>query len=178
MNRKLRFLLLSNTLFVFAGNLFVPLYALFILKVGGGAELAGELIGLQFFVSFIVGFFVTRLKDKPKLCQYLLMVNYLLRGIAWLLIGLFPSISTLVIAQIIVGISEAIGSPAFNSLFSENLDYKKHIKEWGSWELIKNPVIALSSVMGGFVAAQFGFSSLFLLMSILAFMSLIVYLFT
>ena len=130
---------------------------------------------MQFITSFLVGMFIVRLKDKPKLCQKLLKANYLLRSIAWLLIGLFPTILTLVFSQILIGISDAVGTPTFNSLFSENLDHKKHIKEWTSWELVKNPVIAAASVIGGFVVAQFGFSALFLLMSGLALVSLFVY---
>jgi hypothetical protein len=78
---------------------------------------------------------------------------------------------------VLVGTSEALGNPSFNALFSENLDHKKHIREWGAWELMKNPIIACASIMGGFLVSQFGFSALFLTMSLLAFLSLIVYLF-
>lgn len=175
MNRKLRFLQMSNMVFVFASSLFVPLYAIFVVKVGGGVALAGELVGLQFFVSFLVGFLIIKLKDKPKRCQHLLKANFFLRGLAWLLIGLFPSIAMLVLTQIMIGISGAIGSPAFNALFSENLDRKKHIKEWGCWELIQNLATAGASVLGGFIVVWFGFSPLFLLMALLAFVSLAVY---
>lgn len=175
MNKKLKFILFSNALFVFAGNLFLPLYALFVVKVGGDAKLAGLLIGLQYFASTVASFIIIKLRDKTKLDQELLQANFLLRCFAWLLVGLNPNLLTLIFAQIISGVSEAIGTPAFNALVSENLDDKEHIKEWGTWELVRNPVIAVSGVVGGFVVTTFGFTSLFLLMSFLAFISFLVY---
>lgn len=178
MNSRLRFILISNTIFVFAGSLFAPLYAIFVLSLDGSAAIAGLLVAVQFFVSFIVGIFVIRLKDKVYLSQLLLKTNFLIRGVLWLLLALFPSIEMLFFCQILNGTAEAIGSPSFNSLVSDNLDNKKHIKEWGFWELVKNPAISIASLIGGFVVTVFGFSALFAIMSSLAFVSFFVYQFT
>lgn len=175
MNPKLKFLLLSNSLFVFAGNLFLPFYALFVVKVGGDAKLAGLLIGLQYFSSTVAAFLVIKLRDKTKLDQELLQTNFLLRCFAWVMVGLNPNLFTLILAQIISGASESLGTPAFNALVSENLDYQQHIKEWGTYELIRNPVIAVAGIVGGFIVANFGFTPLFISMSFLALASFAVY---
>lgn len=175
MNKRLKFILLSNTIFVFAGSLFAPLYAIFVLQLNGDVELAGILIAVQFFVSFLVGLVIVKLKDKACQSESLLKANFLLRGIAWTMLALFPSIGIVFVCQIIHGIAEAIGSPSFNSLVSENLDNKKHIKDWGFWELIKNPAISAASLMGGFIVTFLGFNILFGLMAILAFTSFFVY---
>lgn len=175
MNTKLKFLLLSNAFLVFAGNLLLPVYAIFVLKLGGSVELAGILVGIQFISSFLVSLWVISLKDKSNLDGRMLKVNFLMRSFAWFCVGLWPTISVLLISQIIFGISDGLGAPAFNALVSENLDKKSHIREWGVWELIKNPVIAMASISGGFVATWFGFSFLFFFMAILAFLAFLVY---
>lgn len=174
MNRDLRILFLANAIFTFAGMLLVPVFALFVVKSGGGAELAGVLFGISFLVSALVDLILIRLKDKRFLGLRLLQINYLVRGLAWLLLAFISSVPTIILAQIIIGVTNAIGGIAFNCLVSEHLDGKKHIQEWGYWDLIVNPVVAVASALSGFLAVRFGFSSLFFIMSLLAFGSFLI----
>jgi len=173
MNPKLKVVLISNSIFVFAGSLLVPLYVLLVSKQGGNIGLAGVLFGLPFLSSFLTGTFVIFLKDNKLLNRELLQLNFLIRGFTWLILVFIQVIPVLVLTQLLIGISEAIGSPAFNSLVSENLDDKRHIREWGIWELIKNPLVFLASAISGFIVIIWGFKMLFLVMSLLAFLSLL-----
>ncbi len=174
MNFYLRYLVISNTIFVFAESLFVPLYAVFVTKIGGNIELAGILFGLKFIVTTIVQFFMLKLTDKVSLHEKLLRLNFIIRGIAWFSLVIQPTITTLFIAQVLIGISEGIGSPSFQTLISENLDPKKHLKEWSLWGVISNSAVAIAGILSGFVITLFGFSTLFLIMSVLSVISLLV----
>ena len=171
-NQKLKVILAGNSIFVFAGSLLVPLYVVLVSRQGGTIELAGILFGIPFLSSFVTELFIVRLKDKKSLDVMLLQANFLIRGAVWLVLAFTQTIPVLFLAQIVIGMTEAIGSPAFNSLVSENLDQKNHIREWGMWELVKNPLIALASAMGGFIVTIWGFRVLFIFMSTLAFLSL------
>ncbi len=175
MNRRIKIILLSNSVFIFAGSLFVPLYALFIDKLGGGAILAGVLFALHFISNSFVALFVTRLKDGRLLDEKLLALNFFLRAACWLVLGIYPSIFVFILIQLVIGACEAFGSPAFNSLISENLDPKKHISEWGVWELVKNPLMALASLLSGIIVATYGFEILFFLMSGISFVSFLLF---
>lgn len=175
MNRYLKTLLVSNTLFVFAGNLFVPVYAIFVYQIGGGAVLAGLLYGVHFGSNFLADFLVVRTVDRKLNVENILQANYWIRGFCWLALGFYPSLVVLFLVQIIIGVCEAFGSPAFNSLVSDHLDRQRHIREWGYWEILKNPAIALAAVTSGLVVSRFGFPALFFLMSFLSLSSLVFY---
>lgn len=77
-------------------------------------------------------------------------------------------------AQILLGLGEALGSPAFDSIFAEHLDRNKHVKEFSDWKLIYNLTMAAGTVLGGLLAVKFGFNVLFLTMSCLALVSFII----
>jgi len=171
-NSYLKKIFIINSIFIFADSLFVPLYALFVVNIGGGAELAGILFGLKFAVTAAAEFFVIKMRDKYKLDEFLLKINFLIRGAAWLLLLFMPVIPVLVIAQIIIGVSEALGTPAVNALISENLDDKKHLREWGISQLTSYIPQAIAGALSGFIIALWGFQVLFLIMSILAFIAL------
>ncbi len=111
----------------------------------------------------------TRLKNVA-LYKYGLLIKIA----AWLLLSSYQSIASLVLAQTILGIATSVGSPAFSSLVSENLDKKKHISEWAHWELMQGIVTAASSIMSGFIVVRYGFSSLFTLMAIITTFSFII----
>lgn len=172
MNSYLKKIFIINSIFIFADSLFIPLYALFVIKIGGGAELAGILFGLKFAVTAIVEFFVIKMRDKYKLDELLLKINFAIRGSAWLMLFFIPVIPILIIAQIIIGISEALGTPAVNALISEHLDEKKHLREWGISQLTSYIPQAIAGVLSGFIIALGGFQTLFLIMSLLAFIAL------
>lgn len=172
MNSYLKKIFIINSIFIFADSLFVPLYALFVLKIGGGAELAGILFGLKFAVTAIVEFFVIKLRDKYQLDEFLLKINFFIRGSAWLMLFFAPLLPILVLAQVIIGISEALGTPAVNALISEHLDDKKHLREWGISQLTSYIPQAIAGAASGFIIALWGFQGLFLMMSILAFIAL------
>lgn len=174
MNQKLKILLISNTVQVFAANMVIPVYAFFIRDLGGSAKLAGVLFAISFISMSVVNLLVLRLKDKNFLDEKMLKLNYVIKASGWFLIAASPHISTLIAAQIIIGIGTGIGSPAFGALISENLDGGKHIRDWGVWNLLENSAIAITSILSGFVVAIFGFRALFLFVGLITLSALFV----
>lgn len=178
MNAALKFLLLSNSINILADYLFIPLYALFITKIGGNPELAGILFAIRFASVAVFVLIVQRFRDKSNLDSEMLQVCFLIKILGWTFLAFNQSIPALVVAQIFFGMAVAIGAPAFNALVSENLDKKRHIHEWGMWELMQNMAVAISAVLSGFIMVTFGFTHLFILIAILELLSLAVYYFT
>jgi MFS family permease len=172
MNPQLKALFTANALFVFAGNLLVPLYALFIDDIGGGLQLAGMLYSVQFITATVVGLFVMRIQDRSRLDLNLLRMSHFGRATVWLVLSFIPSVPVLLLAQIVTGALEAFGTPAFEALVSEHLDKRKHLGEWGAWEMMKSIGISIASVSSGFLATEYGFEGLFLCMALLGYASL------
>ena len=175
MNRKIRYLLISNAVFVLAGSILLPVYALFVKSFNGGVEIAGILFGLGFLSSSITSLIVTKLHDGLRFENRMMKLCFFLRGVIWIFIAIFPNIQVLFVAQILIGITDGFGSPVFNELFSRYLDNKKHIKEWGMWQFVVGLSVAAGSFASGFIVTNVGFSVLFLIMAVLAFVSLAIY---
>lgn len=76
-----------------------------------------------------------------------------------------------VFLQILLGLGEALGTPAFDAIFAEHLDGGKHIEEYADWKLILNWTTAVGTILGGLVVTTLGFSWLFAIMSVLAVLS-------
>lgn len=75
---------------------------------------------------------------------------------------------SLILTQIILGLSQAVLSPAFDAIYSEHVDRKKSTSEWGDWEAMQFIVTAIAAITGGYLANQFGFKSLFVFMFIIS----------
>lgn len=173
MNKSLKALFLANGVFVFAGNLLGPLYAVFVEGLDKGvmsisASWAAFLVSATLFtyVSSLFG-------DKVKHKEYLLMSGYLIRAAVWGLFITIHTIGALVALQIILGLGEALGTPAFDVIFAEHLDRGHHIADFSRWKIINNLVSAAGTLLGGFIASNYGFSPLFAIMSAGAFISFI-----
>ena len=63
--------------------------------------------------------------------------------------------------QIIFGIGNAIGTPAYDGLYSKHLDKGKFVSEWGLWETMNYVVLGISAIAGGYFATMYGFNFLF-----------------
>ncbi|MDQ3239260.1 MAG: MFS transporter [bacterium] len=172
MNKFLKFLLVCQSLNLLADNLLTPIFAIFVLNLGGNPQLIGVLWGLQHASSAIVGFFILRLHDKRNLNFKLLIRGNLFKGLAWTFLAFNQTIPALIIVQIIIGASHAIGGPSFYSMISEHMDKNKHIKDWGTIQLISNLVIAVSSIISGIMIASYGFTAILIIMALLQYSSL------
>jgi len=167
-NTAIKILFIYNGIFFFAGSMLGPLYALYVSKFSIGV-LPVSISWAVFSAATAIFTYILRwIGDRVKEKEYLLLAGYLLRAIAWFSFIFINSFSQLIIIQIIFGLGEALGAPAFDALFAEHLDKGKYIKEYADWRLLSNLVLALGTFIGGVIVVRFGFQVLFLVMSILA----------
>ena len=148
-NSKLRLTIFSNGIQVFAATLLVPVFALFAQEIGGGLQLAGILFGISFITTAVVNLLIIRIHDRKLLDATLFKVGLIVEASAWTLLAIHEGIPLLVITQIILGISNAVGSPSFNSLMSGHLDKQLHISEWSRWDFIQNIATGAASISSG-----------------------------
>src|SRR3989338_1028833 len=167
-NRTLKILYLYNGIFVFGGSLLRPLYAVYV-GIIDTSILSVSVTWSAFLIStFIFTFIISRLHDGARSARRMLLTGYIVRAVAWLLFIFASDLSFLVFLQIMLGLGEAVGTPAFDAIFAEHLDAKRHIREYADWKLIANGVTGVGTLIGGLIASRFGFDWLFLAMSVLA----------
>lgn len=168
MNKSLKFLLAINGIFVFAANLLGPLYAVFVETIDQKIFSVSLTWSIYLIATTLTTYILFRLGDQLKEKEYLLIAGFLLRAVAWIGLAFSSSLIHIGMAQIIIGIGEALGSPAFDALFAEHLDKDKHIRDYSSWKIISNLFSAIATLAGGFLVASLGFTPLFLLMAAIA----------
>lgn len=173
MNRPLKILLFINGLFVLAGNIVGPLYALYIESIGGNIKIVSATWSVMLVSLMATNLLLIRFGDRIKEHEYLLATGYLIRGAAWVGFAFSSSIFHILLLQIVIGIGEALGSTSFDAIFAEHLDKKAHIKDYAIWKSHSTLVAAIATLIGGFAVANIGFSPVFIFMSAVAFICFI-----
>lgn len=173
MKRAIKVILLSSFFASLAGGLFGPIYAIFVQGIGGNLIDAGTSYAVFSIVSGILIYVLGKWEDHVKHQEKLVVVArvMLVLGFAGYLIVRSPL--QLFIVQAILGISEAVSTPAMDSIYSKNVSRKKSASEWGTWESMYAIVVGVAAIIGGVLAQEFGFKILFLIMFIISICSLI-----
>ena len=168
-NKQIRILLLTNGLILIAGAMLGPIYALFVEGVGGDLLDASYAFGTYALAAGITTLISGKYADRLKENEMIVVLGYAIMGLAFFGYTLVNSIWSLLIVQSIIGLGEAIYSPAFDAVYSKHLDGHKSGREWGAWESINYFTTTFGAITGGFLVTFFGFNSMFVVMGLLSF---------
>jgi predicted MFS family arabinose efflux permease len=170
-NHAIRVLLATNALILLASAMLGPIYAIFVTKIGGDlmdASIASFLFAVTAgLITLLTGTF----SDKVRHSDLIIVLGYLLIGTGFFLYLFVDSIAGLFCIQALIGMGEAIYSPAFDKLYSQHLDRGEYGSEWGTWESMNYFTAAFGALLGGLLVTTYGFSALFLSMAFLSFLS-------
>ena len=173
-NRSLKILFIANGIFVFAGKLLGPLYAVFAENFDTNVLSISFAWFVYMFSSTLFSVVVLYFGDRIKEKEYMLILGFLLRALSSMLYIFIGSFFMFIIVQIILGIGDAFGSPAFDSIFAEHLDRGREIYNYSSWKVIQNFLLAVASLIGGIVVYYINFDFLFFIMACLALLSAVI----
>lgn len=171
LNRPLKILLTTNALILIAGAMLGPIYAIFVEQIGGDlmdASIAGGIFAL---VAGLTTLLSGKYSDKVKENELIVVAGYCIVGAGFLLYFWVDSVIFLFIVQAIIGLGEAIYSPAFDAVYSKHLDGKHSGTQWGAWESMNYFTAAAGAFVGGVIVTTFGFQALFLIMASMSFVS-------
>jgi len=169
LNKSLRVLIATNTVMVFIIGMFSPFYAVFVQKIGGGIAFAGFSWAIFSIVAGVLTLLFSRWQMKIKEQELLLALGYFIRGAVFLSYAFMDSITQLIITQILWGVGVALGTPAFDSIYSSHTDKTTNsIVQWGQWEGIAAIAIGLAAIIGGVLIQAVGYFSVFIGMSVLS----------
>ena len=174
MQKELKILLIADSLYMLAGGLFGSIYAVFVEKIGGDLLTAGTSYAAFALAAGILTFLISRWEDRIKHQEKFVVIGYALSCIGFAGYLLIQKPIDLFIVQIIFGFGEAVGSPAFDGLYSRSLDKGKFTSEWGMWDSMQWIITAISAAVGGFLANKYGFRFLFVIMLALSISGFIV----
>ena len=174
MKKEMKVLLSAAGLFMLAGGLFGPIYAVFVEEIGGDLLTAGGAYAVFAISAGVLIYFISRWEDRVKNQEILIILGYVcsMLGFGGYLLVREPW--HLFMVQVIFGIGEAIGTPAYDGVYSRNLEKGKFASQWGLWETMAWILAGISAFAGGVIAEEFGFQILFIVMFILSIIGLFV----
>ena len=169
LNRSLRILVITNAVLAFIIGLFAPFYAVFIQHIGGNVAFAGLAWGLSSLVGGILIFLFSNWQLKIKEQELLIALGYVLRGVVFLSYAFMTNMTQLIATQILWGIATAIGTPAFDSVYTAHTSKENSILEWGQWEGVSAIVTGIAAFVGGLLIQGFGYEIIFMTMAVISF---------
>jgi len=164
MNKNLGILLWSFFLINTSFGLLGPIYAIYVEKIGGDILTVGSSYAVFAIGTAIIIYLISKYEDSFSSKAKLLLVSrfiFLACAISYLFIS---NPMQLFILQLALGIATAIGNPAFDSLYQDNIEKGKSASQWGAWESSFYFSIGVSALSGSIIVQYFGFTTLFYVM--------------
>ena len=170
MNKKTKILLYTNSLILLASSILGPIYALYLGNIGANLLQASMAMCIFALVAGITTYLTGNYVDShdPK---KVMVLGYFLIGTAFFLYNFANSLVFIYALQILVGIGEAIYSPAFDKVYTISMSKNKIGSTWGVWELSNYFSQALGAVIGGVISQLYGFNMIFTLIACMCFFS-------
>jgi len=136
-NPLYKFLITSYSLSTFSEGILMPIYAVFVQKIGGDILDASGAIAVFFITEGVFTILIHRFKWSDKHRTFLLVSGW----IVWLL-GVFSYlfVSNMLIlfaAQVLMALGNATADPVFYRELSDNTDKRNKEFEWGFFEGVK-----------------------------------------
>ena len=163
-NPLYKFLISSYSLSTFSEGILMPIYAVFVQKIGGDILDASGAIAVFFITEGIFTMIIHRFKWSNDHRTFLLVagwVVWLLGIISYLFVS---NMLTLLLAQVLMALGNATADPIFYRELSDNTDRKNKGFEWGFFEGTKVILDGIAALVGGLVATFWGFHFLILTM--------------
>lgn len=169
LNRSLRILISVNTAMLFVMGMFAPFYAVFVEKIGGDIAFAGFSWAMFSVVAGVLILLFSKWGLRVKEQELLLALGYIIRGLVFLSYAYMTSLPQLILTQIFWGIAAAIGTPAFDATYQSHTTKENSLSQWGSWEGVAHIATGLAALVGGALIQSFGYSAVFIGMSLISF---------
>lgn len=173
-NRIVRFLALGDLLLWGGWGFVGPVFALFVVAQieGANAATVGTAVGIYWIVKALVQIPVASYLDRTpgeKDDFYALIFSFILAGFTAMLFLLVQSSTMLFFITGLQGIAFGIYTPSWAALFSRHLDTDHNALDWALDSTTVGLAYGSAGIIGGLLAAAFGFDAVFILASILCF---------
>lgn len=173
LNKKIRSLLLADTVWFFGEGMLGPLFAVFAQRVGGDVLNIATAWAAYLIVAGIFTILVGKLSDTKIGKRRLVFLGYVLNAVFTFTYLLVNSPVRLFLVEAGLGIAAALATPTWNALFSEYEDRKKDGLTWGLADGASQLFTGIAIIIGGLVVVYLSFQSLFVIMGVIQVISVI-----
>ena len=164
MNKQLKIYLTMFSFFVLAEAMLGPIYAIFVKNIGGDILAAGSAWAVFMIISGIGVFLMGKFQDKIKNDRKFIIIGYSMRSLGFLGYYFVSNIAQMFTLQIFLGLTAIMITPASYSFYAKHVDSKNLASEWTAWQCVWDTGQGIAALIGSFLAAFYGFKTLFLVM--------------
>jgi len=167
MHKEIKTLLAASLIFNLGVGMFGPLYAIFVVKVGGDILSASGAWAVFSLTTGILMILLGKVADRISRKKFMVFAGYGVMALGNLGFLFVENPLGLFIVEAILGIGSAITTPAWDAIFSKAIDKGREGFEWSLWSGSVNIVWAIAAMAGGIVVSVSGFRTLFILIFLL-----------
>ncbi len=167
LTKTTRILLLGANIWYFGEGMMGPLFAVFAEKVGGDILDITWAWATYLVVTGLLYILVGRLLNKKEYKTKVMLAGYLLNAVFTFGYLLVQNPFQLFLVQAGLGISEAIGTPAWDALYANNLSDEMDAYAWGLSTGQSQIVTGIAFGIGGLITHFVSFEALFITMGII-----------
>lgn len=173
-NPVVRFLILSDMIFVGASGLLGPIFALFIENFieGGNEAVAGLAVGIFLITKSVFQIPIAHIIDKIRGEKDDFWVLVIFTALAALVPVLYLFVNTpleLYFVQFLLGLFTALTFPTYMAIFTRHIDKEKEGTEWGVYFTLTDLASAALAALGGYIASVNGFRPLIVAVAAMGF---------
>lgn len=175
-NRIVKFLILSDIIFLGGWSMVQPIFSVFVIKNIPGSTLIviGAITALYWLVKSLLQIPVANYLDNhdgEKDDFYALLISLTLAAVAAFMLAMTTSLWQLFFAQFIYAVAMGFYVPSWAGIFSRHLDKKRFSFDWSLDSTVVGITSFIAALLSGILAEKFGFSSVFFLAGVLSLMS-------
>ncbi len=163
-----KILLSTQTIATTSAGLLAPIYAIYVEKVGGGILETSASYALFAVVYGLLMLVMGKLTDKVKYQELFIAAGFFISAIGYVGYLFVSSVFHLFILQAILGIAQAVMTPAHDGLYTKHLDDTKSASEWATWEAVYAISTGVSAFVGGIIVYYISFEALFITMFLMS----------
>ena len=174
-NPVIRFLTLSDILVISGFGMVLPIFAVYITETieGGTVEVVGIAMAIYLLTKSLGQIPIATVVDRIKgerddfWVMFIGSVSFSLIPLMYIFV---KTPLALYLVQFIYGLAAAMTVPSWYAIFTRHVDKNHEGVEWGVYQTFVDLGSAAAATIGGFIAYRFGFSLLFMLVSLLIFL--------
>lgn len=167
LTKTTKILLLGANIWYFGEGMMGPLFAVFAEKVGGDILDITWAWATYLVVTGLLYILVGRLLNNKEYKTKVMVAGYLLNAVFTFGYLLVQNPVQLFLVQAGLGISEAIGTPAWDALYANNLSDEMDAYAWGLSTGQSQIVTGIAFGIGGLITHFVSFEALFITMGII-----------
>lgn len=167
LTKNVRLLLLGANIWYFGEGMFGPLFAVFAERVGGDILDITWAWATYLVITGLLYILVGRLLNKKKYKEEVMVVGYTVNALITFGYLFVHSPMQLFIVQAGLGVAEAIGTPAWDSLYAKSLSDDMDSYAWGLSTGMSQIYTGVAFAIGGLITNYISFEALFITMGLI-----------